>query len=326
MAKSAKRTKLDFDEIKRKFLHLEDFYELKEAFVNDDGIHKYVFSCQKCLPLKKTYSSHSGAPFSNLKNHIEKCHASILSKYLEARNANSKRSKESQSTNNSSEVQEKPNIFANRRILSKDDVKNVVCQYIIDRNEPFTLVNDEGFQNLVHKFQPSAVIPTYRVVVKTISKQYEDMITRIKDELASAEFVAFSTDGWTCVNKTYLGYTMTWLDEDFKRKIIVIACRRHVGRKTYEQVGKHMLDILREFGVQHKIVGGTTDGAGEYKKAFREFKLKTDQTDPESENDEEKEYLDEIEVQMFNINEALANKDELSKDLELPFQVIMRFI
>ena len=301
------------EEAKTKYQYLSEFFIPIEAVEIKQGIISYKFQCLKCLPRIEYRRSTSQCTVSNLTSHIEHVHKQIKSKFSSAKTSIKRPNVTSK--DGPASKQKKSDFFSPSRhkALTKEEVQNVVCQYIIGRNEPFCIVRDEEFKNLIHKLQPSAEIPCYKTVVKKIGDSHSEMMTQLKDTILSElKYVAMSTDGWTAINKSYLGYTVTWLDENLQRKIFVIACRRYKQRKTAENVKAHMLEIMCEFEINNKTVGVTTDGASEYKKAFKNEALENEEDvdDDDNNDDEEEDFL---------IGDILTSEP---KDSKLPFQSV----
>ena len=142
------------DVSKVKFKHIEEFFELKNAVATDNGTVKYEFKCNKCLPIKKIIKSSSQNAYSNLNSHIEHIHPSIKAAFVNAKKPSKTQTKTQDQTSNE-------DIFHRPRNLTKDESKDMIRQYIIDRNEPFTLVRDEAFKKLVKGLNPTATVPAY---------------------------------------------------------------------------------------------------------------------------------------------------------------------
>ena len=226
---------------------------------------------------------------------------------------NAEAEKENVSTSSTIENKKaKIDFFPQDKGLTKHELDKAITEFIIARNEPITIVRDDAFRKLVTKLSPDMNVPCYETIRKLIGKEYESMIEKLRSALKSAKYVAVSTDGWTAVNKTYLGYTVTYLDVELKRHTWVLACRRHIGRKNFLKVGKKISSILEEFQISEKTVAVTTDGGSEYAKAFRIYGKN------EFCEEEEDEICDENES--IDIYECLES--EMAEDLELPYKSI----
>ena len=116
--------------------------------------------------------------------------------------------------------------------------------------------------------QPLYKLPCYETVLKLVGKKYEELLKYMKKLLKNAKFVSVTTDGWTSMNKTFLGYTVSYLDENLKRHTFVPACRRHIGKKNFIKMCQKINQILEEFEILEKTITVTTDGSSEYSKAL----------------------------------------------------------
>ena len=64
--------------------------------------------------------------------------------------------------------------------------------------------------------------------------------------------------------------TVHWIDEKLlQRKNHVLACRRLIGRHTYDVLAKEISEIHWEFQIERKVVMTTTDNGSNFVKAFK---------------------------------------------------------
>ena len=143
--------------------------------------------------------------------------------------------------------------------------------FIVKSGLPFTIVRNEAFREFCGVVQPMRKIPCYQTVMKAIDQDFIKMVESLKKTLSKVDYVSITTDGWTAVNKSFLGYTVSWLNGDLQRKGAVLACRRFVGSHTYDMLANHINQVLMDYDIQNKTVGVTTDGATNYGKAFKMF-------------------------------------------------------
>ena len=76
----------------------------------------------------------------------------------------------------------------------------------------------------------------------------EEMKRQLFSELSQAEYIHLSTDAWSANKKSYAGYTASWYDNELNRKNAVLACRRILGRHTFDVIAKEINGILTEWG------------------------------------------------------------------------------
>ena len=66
-----------------KYAHIEDFFKFESSKVRENGIFDMEFSCVKCLPVVKVLKTTTQAPMSNLRAHLRKIHADLMSQFDE---------------------------------------------------------------------------------------------------------------------------------------------------------------------------------------------------------------------------------------------------
>lgn len=71
-----------------------------------------------------------------------------------------------------------------------------------------------------------------------------------------------------------MGLTIHWIDPStLERRSKGLACRRMVGRHTYENIAECIDKVLNEFDLTNKTTLIVTDNATNFAKAFRYFNL-----------------------------------------------------
>ena len=304
------------------FKEIESFFVLKEIKEQDERTSKLTFECVKCLPKINKINSSTQAPFSNLKTHIKNKHNGFLSQFEDAvsdckkcRNPSTSRPKSSSKTSEAS-TSKKSNPFelakqSGTGVLTQREYNEAIADLITSNYLPFTITDRPGWRRFLKKVQPKRDIPCYRTNVKTIKQQHGILMSNIKKEISKAEYVAASTDGWSAMKKSFLGYTCTWLGEDLERHVAVIACRRFIGRQTYATLTPHMCEILEEFSIQNKCNGFTTDSASNYQKAFVEFGIEPLDFSNEDDDDDDKDvHENDVEIETIDIDAALDDNDD----------------
>ena len=101
--------------------------------------------------------------------------------------------------------------------MTKKLAKMICCDL-----QPLSVVENEGFRELLRVAEPRYVIPSRKTITNEIIPQfYEETRKQIKSELGSTSMVslALTTDGWSsCTNQSYLSYTGHFVDEHFRLK------------------------------------------------------------------------------------------------------------
>lgn len=95
--------------------------------------------------------------------------------------------------------------------------RSLACMCIKD-NQPFSIVDDEGFGQYTSLFK----IPSRWTVVRDCLQIYKDGESKLKDVLKD-QIVSISTDTYTSIqNINYMSLTTQWVDDDwvFRKKIL----------------------------------------------------------------------------------------------------------
>ena len=108
----------------------------------------------------------------------------------------------------------------------------------------------------------------YISLIEKIEDSFDRMNNNLKEEFTNARSVSITADGWSCGTKAFIVVTVHWLDSELKRKSDALACRRIVGRHTYDMMASSIEEILVEFRTHYKTSGAKDNGSN-FVKAFR---------------------------------------------------------
>ncbi|EFN79485.1 hypothetical protein EAI_12439, partial [Harpegnathos saltator] len=189
----------------------------------------------------------------------------------------------------------------------------LVLSYIINEMRPPATVEKLSFRNLISGIS-NVELPTQETLKKKIEEQFKSTITEIKTRVSKTQFVCTTADIWSCTNRSYMGITCHYFDDNLKRNSCVLACRRMKFAHTHIEIAKMLNNVHQQFELSvDKIVGTVTDNASNFGKAFHIFSLDNDEIE------EEPEYLqnDDIVISEF---ELPNNIDDDSEEFSLPTQ------
>ncbi|KAM9344328.1 uncharacterized protein KZ484_016672 isoform 2-T2 [Pholidichthys leucotaenia] len=86
------------------------------------------------------------------------------------------------------EVPDTPRIdSASRKQMLDEAVLNV----IVKDCQPLSIVESEGFRELIQALQPSYVLPTRKTIKQMVAKKYEEEQERVKKEVQQAVAITF---------------------------------------------------------------------------------------------------------------------------------------
>ncbi|KAM9364064.1 uncharacterized protein KZ484_010350 [Pholidichthys leucotaenia] len=94
------------------------------------------------------------------------------------------------------EVPDTPRIDSASR---KQMLDEVLLNFMVKDCQPLSIVESEGFRELVQALQPSYVLPTRKTIKQMVAKKYEEERERVKKEVQQAVAITFgniSTSKW----------------------------------------------------------------------------------------------------------------------------------
>lgn len=129
-------------------------------------------------------------------------------------------------------------------------------------SQPFSLVEDRGFKDLVKYLEPRYVMPCRKhFSCKVVPDMYNECKDSVKQKLQEAEFISITTDMWTSTNNDdYLSLTVHFVDTSFVLKhfcieVIPFPEVSHTG----ENICNFITQTLHDWDLHKKIVAIVRD-------------------------------------------------------------------
>lgn len=154
-------------------------------------------------------------------------------------------------------------------------VLNKCTNFCIQDLRPFSIVNGNGFQELIEtcikmgaKYGEHIDVKSMLPDPTTISNSLDDLMKRVKElithELADSLKLAVTTDLWSddYKRKSYVSVTAHFIKNDVLREI-VLAMREMLGPATAENLHEILTDVLNEYNLTdlHNITFVTDRGS-----------------------------------------------------------------
>lgn len=163
----------------------------------------------------------------------------------------------------------------------------------------------------------TALLPDTKDLSKLLKLSYTSYVTMLTDLISKVSFICTTADIWSSNNKSYLGMTCHFLDENtYSRYSYVLGCRRIKGSHTYMNIAQVMNEITKSFKINNSKISHTvTDNASNFGKAFRTFSIhsetpnKSQFSAQSSNNDWFKSSDDESNVEISDSGSEVDNAD-----------------
>lgn len=111
---------------------------------------------------------------------------------------------------------------------------------------------------------------------KKVVQLYDTEKLKLIETLKMTNSVSFTADIWSNRHKSYLGVTLHYIDQSFKRVSKLVSCARFKGVHSGGNIASELQAIVHEFGLENKVVASVTDNGSNFVRAFNDFGLDID--------------------------------------------------
>lgn len=167
------------------------------------------------------------------------------------------------------------------RKWAKDDPKakrmnRLIAEMMCIDNQPFDVVNDRGFRNLIAYSSPQYQLPSRPFFSDTeIPRLYDEekeyLLAKLEKCESNYPFVSLTSDIWTekYTLKSFLTITAHWCDEHFVRDWAVLTLQNLTESHTGQLISETCHAVLEEFKLSSKTFAMVRDGGSNMVAAFR---------------------------------------------------------
>ena len=118
--------------------------------------------------------------------------------------------------------------------------------------EPFSVVKDQGFKQLIRELEPRYTLPSRKYFTECIiSGMFTELKAELKKEIDDVAHFSFTTDVWTTnvSNDSLLSLTAHWLTDSFTKKTAVL----HTQLLEESHTGTYLAEKLTQMLASWKI-------------------------------------------------------------------------
>ena len=145
----------------------------------------------------------------------------------------------------------------------RDALDTLVARMVAKDIQPFSIVEDQGFKDLIYGLDPRYPLPgrktlTERLMPAMLSKES----IRLKGDLQDTSYIALTTDEWTSrATRGYMGVTAHFIDNKLTLQSRLLEIRRITSSTTAENLASELNDVMDIWQIREKVVAIVTDNA-----------------------------------------------------------------
>ena len=120
-------------------------------------------------------------------------------------------------------------------------------------SQPFSIVEDDGFVQLLNILEPRYSVPSRRYITETILPRIKESVeSNVRAELADVKWFSFTTDIWSTEvsDDSLLSLTAHWLTDSFTRKSAVLHAQTFPGSHTGARICEMYREMLAGWGIK----------------------------------------------------------------------------
>lgn len=147
-------------------------------------------------------------------------------------------------------------------------INNAIMFMISKDNQPFSLVENEGFKHLLKVTAPHYKIPSRTTVTRWLDEKYDTLSTVMKNKLCNVEDLTLTSDIWSDLQmRSYLGITAHYgIQIEFHS--VTLGVYHLDERHTSEYIAQMLTKTCEEWGFNtDKVTAVVTDNAANMVKA-----------------------------------------------------------
>ena len=149
-------------------------------------------------------------------------------------------------------------------------IDEAVFKMIVTDMQPVSVVEDKGFQSLLHVLDPRYKLPSRKSTMRMLPDAYNKQVEEIKKEISQVSHVALTSDLWTSrTTESYITITCHFLTATWELKSLVLETLKFDLSHTAEHIADALLKVAENWDISSKVVAIVTDNASNIVAAVR---------------------------------------------------------
>ena len=121
--------------------------------------------------------------------------------------------------------------------------------------QPASIVEDAGFQSLVHLLDSRYLLPSRRTLTRQLPELYSKRVCEIKQELSSIPRVALTSDiSISTTTQSYLTLTCHFITTSWEMKSLVLETFDFCNDHTADNIAEALQRVAGSWGISSKVI------------------------------------------------------------------------
>ncbi|KAH0749059.1 hypothetical protein KY290_028291 [Solanum tuberosum] len=159
-------------------------------------------------------------------------------------------------------------------VYNVEDIRRAIAEFVIIDEQPFKVVEGEGFKKLMAKALPNFELPSWVTVARHCLKIYQEEKEKLK-KLVKNQHICITSDTWTSLqNLTYKVVTAHWIDDEWNLQKKILNFFQTPDHKG-ETIAKGIEACLLDWEIEN-LFTVTLDNASANDSAIKHLKARID--------------------------------------------------
>jgi len=135
-------------------------------------------------------------------------------------------------------------------------IHRLIAQMIAVDNQPFSIVNNEGFRALMRVVEPRYKLPSESYLRQVaVPEMCRALKTKVAAVIEGVQHISLTTDTWTSsiCSESLMSLTGHWLDNDFTRRSAILQTSHLPGPHTATDIQTKFKDVVKDWKLSCKV-------------------------------------------------------------------------
>ena len=146
-----------------------------------------------------------------------------------------------------------------------------IARMIVLDIQPISMVEDEGFEELLQLLAPGYAIPSRTTIMRRIKDMHTKLEETLTQKLQKGQSVALTTDSWTsCHTESYVAITVHYVDASWNINSFILQVENTEERHTADNLADGINDTLAKWSLEGRTSAIVHDNAANITAAMQQ--------------------------------------------------------